>query len=560
MKMRHIRPLTVMTATLLCVISVMTACDIKPTEPNGSGAVAGDKSEGTFDTHETGLNVLSDTDPDDTDTQTVEPGSEVPDSTQSQELASSPSQSESTGNGVTETPEHVCVSNSFGVCESCGKTDGCRISFISDCGDLPREMMWYSLAEKYRMQGSTELVLNSDGSYTLEKKVLYIPDGTSSPRAVCAYSFQGTYVAVPEGVFLNRAVSGHGETDMSGICHIRNSCDSGINPEVLNLFPTAYLCEGMTNTDMTVSVDEKGDYKFVCADVSNDKTDEELTYALNRLPSRIASGRAKQSGRVEEIVYESFDYNNNVPHENTMYVYLPYGYDESSPVTYNVLYLLHGSGENAAYWLAQRGYAGGYTEQTRRVLDNLHYYGICEPTIVVTPTENLNGTAMFWKELEEIIIPLIETRYRTRACLYGLDPGEVNTDDMIASRNYRAFAGLSLGSIITWDIMARQLDKFAYYGFYSGGTCNADRRLMLKKTLRDPENSIYDIKFAYHSCGTDDVMYSDHLSDYKLFARASDMLRDGENTVFLSKQGFTHSYASWVLDLYNSLAFAFFKH
>ena len=281
---------------------------------------------------------------------------------------------------------------------------------------------------------------------------------------------------------------------------------------------------------------------------------------VTEIPSKYLNTNCPQKGTVEKVVFQSYDYNNNRPFENTFFVYLPYGYYDNTD-EYNVFYLTHGSGENAAYWLAQLSYQGGYTEKTKVVLDNMHYYGLCEPTIVVTPTENLNGTASFYKELVENIMPLAETKYRTKAHLYGKDVNSVDKQTFIDSRMYRAYAGLSRGSMIGYSIMAYDMAYFGYYGYYSGGSYGLDKHLAdLVKTLND-KNNPYKIYYVYHSCGTNDAMYQNHVDDYKTLLRTTNnKLVEYENTEFFVKEGFSHNYNAWIVDLYNSLGSRFFKY
>ena len=274
---------------------------------------------------------------------------------------------------------------------------------------------------------------------------------------------------------------------------------------------------------------------------------------VTEIPSKFLNTNCPEKGTVEKVVFQSYDYANNRPFENTFFVYLPYGYYDNTD-EYNVFYLTHGSGENAAYWLAQLSYAGGYTEKTKVVLDNMHYYGLCEPTIVVTPTENLNGTTYFYKELVENIMPLAETLYRTKAHLYGKNVNQVDKQSFIDSRMYRAYAGLSRGSMIGYSIMGYDMAYFGYYGYYSGGSYGLTNHLNdLIKALNDPNNP-YKIYYAYHSCGTNDAMYQNHVDDYnKLLKTTQHKLVEYENTEFFVKDGFSHSYAAWIVDLYNSL-------
>ena len=276
------------------------------------------------------------------------------------------------------------------------------------------------------------------------------------------------------------------------------------------------------------------------------------------IPSKYLDTSCPNKGTVEKVVFQSYNYATNVPYENTFFVYLPYGY-YSSNKEYNVMYLLHGSGENSAYWLAQLSYQGGYTETTKVLLDNMHYYHLCEETIVVTPTSNLNGTANFYVELLNNIMPLAETLYRTKAHLYGKNVKEVKNSDFISSRDYRAYAGLSRGSMIGWSILAYDLPYFGYYGFYSGGSYGLTD--YFNDAKKNVASSNYLVKFAYHSCGDQDAMYSNHRSDYLgLLSASNGKIYEGKNTEFLTKPGFGHTYSSWIIDLYNSLGLRFFKY
>lgn len=476
---------------------------------------------------------------------------------------------------------HACSFDALGLCRECGRTQPVTVETVTPAASLPHDALWYEIAAKYKMQLTTTLSLSGDGRYTVTKRLSDVDD---PGKTYAVFAFGGSCTADAGTVTLAVPDTGTADVDLSDFCHVRYRADSTTDPTVLDAFPTGYLCGCVGARPQTVTADGEG-VRFLSDDCTHPAHGDDLTctacgraiptklkgcdctmcteetgYAVKKVPAKYLSGACPEKGRVDKIVYDSYNYATKSPYTNTVFIYLPYGYDEHPDMEYNVLYLLHGSGENAAYWLAQLSYKGGYTEVTKCLLDNLHYYKLCEPTIVVTPTENLNGTANFWREMEDYIIPLIETRYRTKAGMYGREPADFKPGDMVLSRTSRAFAGLSLGSIITWDVMSRSLDKYAYYGFYSGGTCSGDRKIMLRRTLRNKDNEIYDIRFAYHSCGTADVMYADHAADYRYFLKESDRLREGENTVFLDKPGFGHNFSSWIIDLYNTMAFDFFKH
>ena len=90
---------------------------------------------------------------------------------------------------------------------------------------------------------------------------------------------------------------------------------------------------------------------------------------------------ASQRGTIETITYETetYDEGNSVKMSKQANVYLPAGYDASKQ--YNVLYLMHGGGENMNTWLVENDYSGN-----KKMVDNLIANGEINPLIIVTPT------------------------------------------------------------------------------------------------------------------------------------------------------------------------------
>ena len=81
---------------------------------------------------------------------------------------------------------------------------------------------------------------------------------------------------------------------------------------------------------------------------------------------------------MEEVVYDTKAYATDERDvKKTAYVYLPYGYSEEKE--YNILYLMHGTGDDEKYWLKTNPY-------NKTMLDNMIADGDIEPLIVVTPT------------------------------------------------------------------------------------------------------------------------------------------------------------------------------
>ena len=160
-------------------------------------------------------------------------------------------------------------------------------------------------------------------------------------------------------------------------------------------------------------------------------------------------------GKIDTINYNS----STVGTERTTLVYTPPGY--SSEKNYPVLYLLHGIGGDEFEWLNN-----GHPEV---ILDNLYADGKVEPMIVVLPngramkddraTGNIYGAdkveafANFENDLLKDLIPFIENKY-----------------PVIADREHRAIAGLSMGGGQSLNFGLGNLDVFAWGGRIFFGT------------------------------------------------------------------------------------------
>lgn len=289
----------------------------------------------------------------------------------------------------------------------------------------------------------------------------------------------------------------------------------------------------------------------VCEHSFNDdnfcETCGEHDYELKAIPTKYRDANVPEKGTV---VKETYTYNNE---EKMVYVYLPYGYDQANTeVKYDVLYLLHGGGEAAGYWFKQGGAYMNMTNYTVTMLDNLIYYDMCKPVIVVTPTTNdimNNGTTQN-NAFREGLLPAIETKYNTYA------NGDVSDASLVATREHRGMAGFSMGGMTTYTIgMQQNLDAIAYFGCYTG---SGDAQSLLNVMQA---NEQYPIRFFYNGQGTLDLegtrttqlkMVEDLLADGRYFV-------DGENFVLNDKPNKGHKYDCWIIDLYNTLTVCFFQ-
>ena len=152
--------------------------------------------------------------------------------------------------------------------------------------------------------------------------------------------------------------------------------------------------------------------------------------------------KSKERGNVEHIEYETIDYTNNRKIIKQAEIYLPFGYDENEK--YNVFYLMHG-------WT---GHAGDFFEYSNilNILDNMILNNDIEPLMVAATFDAENRGQGWSRSVEELepfhldfenaLMPYVESHYSTYA-------RSTSKEDLIASRDHRAFGGFSLGAIVT---------------------------------------------------------------------------------------------------------------
>jgi uncharacterized protein (TIGR03067 family) len=188
-------------------------------------------------------------------------------------------------------------------------------------------------------------------------------------------------------------------------------------------------------------------------------------------------------GKLEMIDYDS----KSVGTRRKMNVYTPPNY--SADRNYPVIYLLHGIGGDETEW--QRFCAPGV------ILDNLIADGKAVPMIVVMPNgraqkndraegnvfESAPAFAKFETDLLESVIPAIESRY-----------------SVVADREHRALAGLSMGGGQSLNFGLRHLDTFAWVGGFSA----APNTLPPNALLPDPAAVRGELKLLWLACGNKD--------------------------------------------------------
>ncbi len=154
-------------------------------------------------------------------------------------------------------------------------------------------------------------------------------------------------------------------------------------------------------------------------------------------------------------------------------VYLPYGYDRNDKKTkYNVVYLMHGGGDNTTHFLTPPNNWLGLAQ----VADHLIEQGQMAPVIIVCPTfynddQNIGANRMedataqtrnFHQELQDFLIPAFEPKYHTYLT------GKADSVAIQETREHRAFGGFSMGALCTWYQLAYGISAVKHFLPLSG--------------------------------------------------------------------------------------------
>ncbi len=192
-------------------------------------------------------------------------------------------------------------------------------------------------------------------------------------------------------------------------------------------------------------------------------------------------------GKMEMVEYDS----KTVGTRRKMLVYTPAGY--SADRKYPVLYLLHGIGGDETEW--QR------FASVDILFDNLLAEKKAEPMIVVMPNGraqpndraegNVYSTAPAFEKFEQDllndVIPAIESRY-----------------SVLADREHRALAGLSMGGGQSLNFGLGNLGTFAWVGGFS----SAPNTKPAQQLVPDPAKARRELRLLWLACGNKDGLIS----------------------------------------------------
>lgn len=208
---------------------------------------------------------------------------------------------------------------------------------------------------------------------------------------------------------------------------------------------------------------------------------------------------------------------------HNVWIYTPASYGLDPERHYPVLYLHHGGGENETGWIWQG--------KINYILDNLISEGKCREMIVVMPCmydidyerpgDFLAGD--YDHLLTADCMPLIERKYR-----------------VLAGSEYRAIAGLSMGSYHSLSVACNHPGMFGYIALFSGsldprwyGWC--DCRGVLENDPQMHKNT----KLVFLSVGADEARLYNRMQENREFLN-----RCGIKNAYYERPGY-HDWTVW---------------
>ncbi|MGM9697704.1 MAG: family 43 glycosylhydrolase [Prevotella sp.] len=231
-----------------------------------------------------------------------------------------------------------------------------------------------------------------------------------------------------------------------------------------------------------------------------------------------------KKGQVRSVEY----YSESQKQWRRAMVYTPAEY-ESSKKKYPVLYLQHGMAENETGWSTQG--------HMNHIMDNLIAAGKCEPMIVVMESgdievgfsprpgkdvdeQRMQYGASFYTVLLEDLIPMVERTFR---CKTG--------------RENRAMAGLSWGGFQTFNVVLPHLDKFAYFGTFSGALFGVDVKSCFDGVFADAKKFNSQVKYFFMGCGSEENFGTEKM--------VNDLKQIGINVDLYVSPGTHHEWLTW---------------
>lgn len=272
--------------------------------------------------------------------------------------------------------------------------------------------------------------------------------------------------------------------------------------------PQAMTKDSAGNWSITIGPTAPGIYSYVFTvddtkmlDMANPivKIGTEIYGSIVEVPGSPARFDELQSvphGITEVLTYTSTP----LQQLRNLHVYLPPDYFSQPAKQFPVLYLRHGGGDNESSWGQESGRAPV-------ILENLIAHKEAVPMIIVMSNgltdgswaggSTKEGMLQLEQELLKDIIPLVEKQYR-----------------VLANKENRAIAGLSMGGGQAYIMGLRNLDTFSWIGEFSAGILSDpafDINERIPGIYEKASTINKQLKLLWIGCGSDDPRIAGHL-------------------------------------------------
>ena len=181
-------------------------------------------------------------------------------------------------------------------------------------------------------------------------------------------------------------------------------------------------------------------------------------------------------------------------------VYTPAGYEQSKE-KYPVLYLLHGAGGDEEAWMT--------LGRTSQILDNLIAQGKAKPMLVVMTNGNAWQQAAPGEAADGMNQPAMRMAGARPQASFEQSCGDVikfveSNYRVIAKKEARAVAGLSMGGGHSFNISRTYPNTFDYVGLFSAAARMGDNEEVKESLKKQRDNGF---KLYWIACGKTDFLY-----------------------------------------------------
>jgi len=232
-------------------------------------------------------------------------------------------------------------------------------------------------------------------------------------------------------------------------------------------------------------------------------------------------------GAVAAVYYQS----KALGKDRRMHVYTPPGYERGDE-KYPVFYLLHGASDSDDSWIS--------VGRANFILDNLIASGKARPMIVVLPAGHTSRTTTppASRPAGAAAAPQTPTEF-DRDFLTDIRPYVESHYRVLADRDHRAIAGLSMGGGQSLSIALPNLKDFAYVGVFSSAIFQRDLGAWEKQnaaTLDSPDKA--GLKLLWFRTGSNDFLLQ-RTKD------TVDLLKRHGFTPYFNESAGGHTWINW---------------